>query len=380
MVAAGIYLLARVDFLFTPLALQIITITGITTALLAAFAALSQHDIKKILAYSTISQLGLMVMALGTGATDAALIHLFSHAFFKACLFLAAGSVIHTLHHAQQQSSAHFDVQDLRNLGGLRKRLPVTFAAFVISGSALAGVPFLSGFLSKDAILTSAYQSGTVLMILVLLVSFLTVLYTFRMVWKVFMGEEQRTKELEVTEAPLVMKIPLVLLMLTSFWYVVSLNPFDHVGWLSGILQPTGSFHLGWIAIASAGWVIFALVMAYVTRNRNFDHEFLLRSFYLDKLYNIVIGKPMILLGNAATFTDQRLIDGSIHATAYAQVTIANLAGWFDRVVVDGSVDLVGKLAQGVGSLIRSFQDGKIQLYIFWASLTIIIFLIWTLF
>src|SRR5690606_38536722 len=154
MVAAGVFLLARVSFLFSPEALLIVAVIGIATALIAAMAAMAQNDIKKILAYSTISQLGLMVTAAGAGAPEAAMLHLFTHAFFKACLFLCAGSIIHVLHQAQHRQHVHFDVQDIRNLGGLRKKLPFTFIAMSISGCALAGVPFFSGFVSKEAIFT----------------------------------------------------------------------------------------------------------------------------------------------------------------------------------------------------------------------------------
>jgi NADH-quinone oxidoreductase subunit L len=380
MVAAGIYLLARVAFLFTPEAMGVVTVVGIATALLAALAALAQHDIKKILAYSTISQLGLMVTAMGVGAIDAALIHLFAHAFFKACLFLGAGSVIHTLHRSQQQSPVHFDVQDIRNLGGLKKRLPFTFLAFVLSGSSLAGVPFFSGFLSKDAILASALRGGTWLAVLVMIVSFITVLYTFRMIWKVFMGEEKQTKSLAIAEAPVVMRWPMGLLMIASFWFVISWTPFDYMGWLFHALHPGKIFHFNFIVLLSAVWVFVALYVAYRTRDKVLTAQVLLQSFYLDKVYRIVIAKPVLSMGEVVAQTDKKLIDGVIHAAAYAQVTIANLTGWFDRAFVDGTVNLLARIAQGAGSLIRSFQEGKIQLYIFWASLAIIIFLIWTLF
>lgn len=143
MVAAGVFLLIRVNALFTEHALIVVTITGGATAVLGAVCALQQFDIKKILAYSTISQLGLMVLAVGIGAKDAALLHLFTHAFFKAGLFLAAGSVIHALSHSQFHAENNMDVQDIRNLGGLRKKLPVTFLTFCIAGASLAGIPLI---------------------------------------------------------------------------------------------------------------------------------------------------------------------------------------------------------------------------------------------
>jgi NADH-quinone oxidoreductase subunit L len=380
MVAAGIYLLARVDFMFTPDALAVVTIVGILTALLAALAALAQFDIKKILAYSTISQLGLMVTAVGLGSTDAALIHLFTHAFFKACLFLAAGSVIHTLHRSQQQSPIHFDVQDIRNLGGLRKKLPFTFLAFVISGCSLAGVPFFSGFLSKDAILSSAYGAGNIFFYLILIVSFLTVLYTFRAIWKVFFGEELKTSALVFSEAPFVMRLPMAILMIASLWWVVSFNPFNYMGWLYHGLHAGKTFHFNVMIVISAAWILLSLGVAYKTRNWKVESDVLLKAFYLDKAYLRIVGKPVIILASVVEKTDRKVIDGIIHFSAYTQVTIAYLTAWFDREIVDGFVNLMARIVQSIGSLIRSFQGGKIQLYIFWASMAIIIFLIWTLF
>lgn len=384
MVAAGIFLLARVSFLFTIDASEILMIIGIVTALIGAFSALAQHDLKKILAFSTISQLGLMVTAVGVGREDIALLHLFTHAFFKACLFLSAGSVIHTLHRSQQQSPDHFDVQDVRNLGGLRKRLPFTFLAFVISGASLAGVPFFSGFLTKDAIVAAVYTGinrpgvAIVFTILVFVVSFVTVLYTFRMIWSIFSGEEKRTKSFSISEAPAVMRFPMAVLMVASLWFVLSWNPFDYSGWL--YLGLTGEeSHTGVIMLLSSLWVLLALVVAYGTRNKVLSSDILLNTFYIDKIYMKLIGSPVRHVAKITEHTDLKIIDPVIHASAYAQVTIANLTGWFDREIVDGLINLTARIAQGIGSFTRSFQGGKIQLYIFWSVFAIIIFLIWTL-
>lgn len=386
MVAAGIFLLVRMDFLFPPAALNVIACIGALTALMAAAAALAQHDLKKILAYSTISQLGLMATAFGAGAPEAAMLHLFTHAFFKACLFLSAGAIIHTLHQAQQQAHVHFDAQDIRNLGGLRKKMPFTFAAFVISGSALAGIPFFSGFLSKEAILTAVmHWKGDhtwryLIVIATVVVSFITVLYTFRLIWKIFMGEEDVTKTLAVTRPPMVMRAPMALLMAASAWMIISWNPFHYTGWLYGSLPHTSIHTSDSLTIFSIAWVMFALVVAYWLRNRMWQSNVLLNIFYLDTVYAFVVARTTVQLAWVTDHIDRRWIDGFLHASAYAQVTIASLAGWFDHAIVDGMVNGLAKLAQGVGSFIRTFQDGKIQLYILWASLAIIIFLIWTLF
>lgn len=385
MVAAGIFLLVRVDFLFPPAALNVIACIGALTALMAGAAALAQNDLKKILAYSTISQLGLMVTAFGAGAPEAAMLHLFTHAFFKACLFLSAGAVIHTLHQAQQQAHVHFDVQDIRNLGGLRKKMPFTFAAFVISGSALAGIPFFSGFLSKEAILTAVmHWKGDhawryIVVIATVVVSFLTVLYTFRLIWKVFMGEEDVTRPLPVTPAPMVMRAPIALLMAASAWMIVSWNPFHYTGWLYEALSHAPVHASGSLTIFSISWIALALLVAYRLRNSLWQSQVLLNIFYLDTVYASVVTRTSMQLASVTDRIDRRWIDGFLHASAYAQVTIASLAGWFDHAIVDGIVNGLAKLAQGIGAFIRTFQDGKIQLYILWASLAIIIFLIWTL-
>ncbi|HOX83758.1 MAG TPA: NADH-quinone oxidoreductase subunit L [Chryseolinea sp.] len=384
MVAAGVFLLARIHFVFTLDALDIVIIIGSITTLIGALAALVQHDIKKILAYSTISQLGLMVMAIGAGSPEAAMLHLFTHAFFKAGLFLAAGSIIHSLHEAQHKAHEHFDVQDVRNLGGLRKKLPFTFIAFILCGSALAGLPFFTGFLSKDAILTAIqhwvggeFSWKWFMLAIAFIVSFITVLYTFRMMWSVFMGEEKRTTTLPVEEPPLVMRIPLAILGFASLWLVVGINPFDYSGWLYSGLHAGKYFQLSLMPLISALWVVLALVAGYLLRKKEIQSSLLFNTFYLDRIYNTLFVKSTLQFAALTNYIDKKWIDGFIHSTVYTQVILAHFTNWFDRIIIDGSVNGVAGLAKGVGSITRSFQNGKIQLYIFWAIFAIIIFLIW---
>jgi NADH-quinone oxidoreductase subunit L len=383
MVAAGVFLLARVFVLFTPEALLVVAVIGILTALMASLSALVQHDIKKILAYSTISQLGLMVTAVGAGAWEAAMLHLFTHAFFKACLFLCAGSVIHVLHQAQHQSHVHFDVQDIRNLGGLRKKLPFTFLAVVISGGSLAGIPFFSGFLSKEVIFSALYNwkgesfGRWIVFALAFVVSFLTVLYIARFVYKIFLGQENVTENLPINEPPKIMRAPIALLTIGSLWFVVSWNPFVANGWIFD----SGSNHSIGLTVFSAGWILFASFTAFLlfAKKKWLQSDLLLQSFYLDKIYNLLFVVPVWRFSYATEHVDRRWIDGAIHALAYVQVTISHLAGWFDRAIIDGVVNGVASIVRHTGSLTRSFQAGKIQLYLFWALFTIIIFLIWSL-
>jgi NADH-quinone oxidoreductase subunit L len=411
MVAAGVFLLARLAPLFSDTALVVVAIVGISTAVLAALAALAQTDLKKILAYSTISQLGLMVSAAGAGAPEAAMMHLVSHACFKACLFLSAGAVIHALHQAQHQAHQEFDVQDIRLLGGLRKKMPFTFLAFVVSGAALAGLPFTAGFLSKDALFTAmtawAQNGGGwrwALPVAAFAVSFLTVLYTFRLITVVFLGEEKATRHMPVTEVPAVMRMPLLVLMAASLWLLLSWNPLDFTGWLYALLHSGPEVHVGGIVWISAAWSLLALGVAYRVygagstvhssqstvgslqvkaeglQPQGFKKNgLLLNAFYVDAGYKWLARGPLMVLANATARVDTRWLDRALHGLAYAQLTLAHLVGWIDRAVVDGAVRMVATIARMIGSFARSFQGGQIQLYIFWGVLAWIIFLIWML-
>ncbi len=384
MVAAGVYLLTRVFFLFSPVALAVVAVVGIITAILGAAAALVQNDMKKVLAFSTISQLGLMVTAVGAGAPGAAMLHLFAHAFFKACLFLCAGSVIHALHRAQHQSHVHFDVQDIRNLGGLRKKLPFTFLATVVSGASLAGLPMLSGFLSKEAILSSlnTWRGDTlngkwIVFALAFVVSFLTVVYVFRLIYKVFLGRESATQLLPIAEPPPVMRAPIALLAIASLWPVISMHPFHPDGWL---YEPTQGSSTAFV-IFSVLWVLTGLGAAVLLfRNgRSIQSPALYEMFYIDRFYQWAFVNPVNALSRATESTDRKVIDRVLHGVAYAQVITAHLFAWFDSFIIDGVVNGMASLSRFIGAMARSFIGGKIQLYIFWALFTVIIFLIWSL-
>lgn len=384
MVAAGVYLLVRTFHILTPDALIFIAITGSVTALVAALAALVQNDIKKILAYSTISQLGLMITAIGAGAPGAAFLHLFTHAFFKACLFLSAGSVIHILDHARHQAHLDFDVQDVRNLGGLQRKLPFTFLAVLVSGASLAGIPFFSGFLSKEAILSALmeYPADThggkwVILLITIVVMFLTVAYMFRCVSRIFLGESRVKLPDALPGEPFVMRAPVALLAACSLWFIVSINPLDARGWLSVSLRPAGTT----LTLFSIAWVGLALLVSWIVmkKDRWPQSQTLMHTFYLDRLYNMLFAHPVVALATYTEKSDRRIIDGFLHALAYGQIIIAHLAAWCDRAIIDGSVNGAATLARVTGSFARSFQGGKIQLYIFWALFAIIIFLIWSL-
>lgn len=380
MVAAGVYIVVRLFPLFTPDALYVVATVGLLTSLTGAVSALFQFDLKRILAWSTISQLGLMVTAIGAGACGAAFAHLVTHAFFKACLFLSAGSVIHSLHRAQQRSHVTFDEQDIRYMGGLRKKLPVTFITFSVGAASLAGLPAFSGFASKEAMLLTILANNTTFSWLLtaglVIVSFLTAFYSTRMVWFVFFGTPRHDIAPFVERAPGVMRVSTILLALGSFWFAVSPNPFNPSGWLW-----TGPMSNWGVTFFSIVWGLGAVVLAFfVFRNRApMGSVFFQQSLYLNNLYQRTFGALVTSGASAATYIDKKWIDGMIHAVAYTTATISHIVAWADRVIVDGLVNGVARIAAAVGAFVRSFQGGKIQHYISWAILAIIIFLISTL-
>lgn len=253
MVAAGVYLTGRIFPLLNVDALMVIAFIGAFTSFLAASIALTQTDLKRVLAYSTVSQLGYMIMGMGVGSYDASLFHLVTHAFFKCGLFLSAASVIHAMHHVEHElhhknHHIHFDPQDMRYMGGLRKKMPFTFIVYTIMMFALAGLPFFSGFLSKDAILAGAWgwakHEGGITFLVPLLgfaTAFMTAFYMGRQWFLTFFGEFRLEKIIKdakgafdmVHESPILMKIPLGVLAFMSIWFVYSFNPIDgEAGWM----------------------------------------------------------------------------------------------------------------------------------------------------
>ncbi|MFZ1730491.1 MAG: NADH-quinone oxidoreductase subunit L [Bacteroidota bacterium] len=261
MVAAGVYLVARTFPMMSGDALLVIAIIGTITAFVAGTIAIVQNDIKKVLAYSTVSQLGYMILALGVGAYTAGFFHLVTHAMFKACLFLGSGSVIHAMHHGLHKIHDHdSDPQDVRNMGGLAKKMPVTFATFLIASLAISGVPLFSGFLSKDEILAGAWAFGGLrgeLSVIVPLVGFfvaaLTAFYMFRVVILTFFGESKRPDIFEhIHESPMTMKVPIVVLATLSIWIFFSFNPFSGpAGWfVKSIPAPATVTGANWYSYA----------------------------------------------------------------------------------------------------------------------------------
>ncbi len=330
MVTAGVFLVVRCSpiYEYSDLALNIITIVGMSTAFFAATVALVQNDIKKIIAYSTCSQLGYMFFATGVGAYNVAMFHLFTHAFFKALLFLGSGSVIH----------AFKDEQNINNMGGVWKKLPYTYSLMIIGTLALTGFPFLSGFYSKDAIIEFAYLRGNTTGYYAagigIFTAFLTSIYSWRLIFKTFHGE-YNNKEIKIDEtheSPIVMLIPLVLLSIGAifagflfkelFISYEGLNNF----WRDSIffLKPLSTDHPPlWFLLLTPTLVILSIPLAYYLflKNKNLPerlasinkplYQFLLNKWYFDELYDVLFVKPSKKLGLFLwKFFDLKIIDG----------------------------------------------------------------------
>lgn len=385
MVAAGIFLLARIHPMLSPDALRVVTLVGTLTTLWAGFSALYQTDIKRVLAFSTVSQLGLMVAAMGTGNVGGALFHLITHAFFKAALFLAAGNVIHAVH-----------TQDMRAMGGLRRALPFTFITYLLAAAALAGVPLLSGFLSKEVILggavgwAAARGGATVLIPIALLASsLLTALYMARQVRLIFFGAVSFDKHQSPHEPGWLMRGAVVLLVGLSVAVWFSVNPLSaHHSWLLASLDrlpraggltalPEAPNWLGWLSaglVGLGGWLGFWL------RDPAPSHGLVRASLhygYLDQLYDRWVIGPVRWFASLLYRTDQRVVDGFVNGVGIGTVLLAHLMRFLDRFGVDGLVNGAGLLAQNLGGLTRSIQSGRVQTYIATAVAVVVLLLLW---
>ncbi|MBV9488371.1 MAG: NADH-quinone oxidoreductase subunit L [Verrucomicrobia bacterium] len=330
MVAAGVYMLARVFFLFQadPTALTVVLWIGLITSLLAALMATQQDDIKRILAYSTLSQLGLMVAALGLGVPQAALFHLFTHAFFKALLFLGAGSVIHSLHHEQ----------NIWRMGGLQRRMPITFWTFAAATLALVGCPPLSGFWSKDAIVAAGFEQQPLAGGIIAVVSFFTAYYMARLFVVAFLGQERSENAAHAHESPAVMTTPLVLLaiptVLIGLPFIATRFiqlPEHEAPAITAILVSLVVF----VAGALAGFALYRGQARDPIRIPLFENR-----FYIDQFYRQLI--------------------------RWTQDTLATISGFTDRWIIDGGIIRgLGGVTWGVGFALRFLQIGNLQAYVF---------------
>ncbi len=360
MVTAGIYMIARSNLLFSnaPLTMGIIAVIGAATALLAATIAIRQNDIKKVLAYSTVSQLGFMFLALGSGAYVAAVFHVMTHAFFKALLFLGAGSVIHGVS----------GQQDIRFMGGLRSKMKITYITFFIGCLAIAGIPPLSGFFSKDAILLGAFTHDKFLYAVGVFTAGLTAFYMFRLLFITFNGSFRGTDEQRqhIHESPAAMTVTLVILAILSVVGGLIGIPeiFVHGGdklgeYLAPVVRTTGhvvehstEYMLMGLTTAVA---IIAIIIAWM-RYRNYREEkvtgftsLLANKWYVDELYDGIIVRPVTRLGRFANNV-------------------------FERSVIDEIVNGVGKLVHYGGRQMRWLQSGQVGSYLLLMVISMVIF------
>jgi NADH-quinone oxidoreductase subunit L len=413
MVSAGIYMILRVFPLLTAgweegaaltPTLLFIAFIGSFTALFAASIAVAQNDIKRVLAYSTISQLGYMVAAVGIGAFTAGVFHLVTHAFFKALLFLGSGSVIHGMEHGVLHVQENIDPQDMRNMGGLSKKMPITFWTFLIGGLALSGFPLVTaGFWSKDEILAEAFGTGRMLVFLVLAVAALmTAFYTMRQITMTFLGEPRTRSAEHAQETTWTMTLPLVVLAVfaVAFGWVGVPEHFPVLGgilphWFQSfvggaLIEPPHEVEFNIIPLLTSLVVSLGGLAAGYAVYRRFTagqedplkdrlglvYTWLQDRLYFDELYAIVFYRPAMWLANTfSAWMDLGLIDGILHAVARISPEIGSaLRNYFDRPVVNGSGDLVAESIKRMGSIFRVIQTGRIQQYMILALVTVAAF------
>jgi len=409
MVAAGVFLLATVFPLFNESALLFIAIIGTITAASAAYFALGQYDIKRILAFSTISQLGFMMVGIGIGTWDAALFHLTTHAFFKCLLFLSAGAVIHEMAHLKEHSRLDFDPQDLRNMGGLRQYMPKTFLLMSIASLALAGFPLTSGYLSKDSIVISSFEwalsKGSIYLLIpisLIIVSILTAFYIGRLIFKAFFGEFRLLDQLQdklhghpLHEAPKTMLVPMFILGLFCLFPLFSFNPFSyHDSWLmDGLLSdeyifaPSHLAHLSIPAILLLGSVIGWIIgWKWYVQNKyplNSDSFALKASFhqgYINEFYHAVFVKGTLKLAQFCYWFDRHVVDALVSLIQFIVLSLSQLSVWMDKYIVDGFVNTVASVAYWTGNQVRLVQNGKLQTALYSVFLLVLLGLIYLIF
>jgi NADH-quinone oxidoreductase subunit L len=404
MVSAGVYLIVRFFPLITagwhegqPLTatMTIIAFIGAFTALFAATIAVAQNDVKRVLAYSTISQLGYMVAAIGIGAYIAAGFHLLTHAFFKALLFLGSGSVIHGMEHGVHETHEHVDPQDMLNMGGLRTKMPLTFWTFLIGGFALSGFPILTaGFWSKDEILADAFAHHHFAVFIVLaLAALLTAFYTMRQISLTFLGKPRTEAAGHAHESTWTMVAPLVVLAVFAIgagWVGIP-EEFPVIGgiipnWFHDfvggtLLEHPEAVHFNPIPLLVSvgvalgglglGWLVYRNVPTGakdpLEKPLGGLYTVLQRKYFFDELYDRFLIKPAYWLAEQFTyqFLDRKVIDGLLHFFAAAALRVGSfLRERIDLPIVNGSGDAVGEGVKLAGREFRVIQTGRVQFYL----------------
>ncbi len=438
MVAAGVYLVARIFPLLTADSMLVIAVVGALTSIFAASIALTQNDIKKVLAYSTVSQLGYMIMAMGVGAYTFAFFHLVTHAFFKGLMFLGSGSVIHSMHHEQ----------DMRQMGGLKKKMPITYITFLVGTLAISGIPLTSGFLSKDGLLAGSWAFGNLtghylIPIIGFVVAGMTAFYMFRLVIMTFHGKPRNQHKYDhAHESPKLMTVPLIILASLSIFIFYTPNPLSPTdGWFYNWVQApqtvvpeevrfefmkseahatethevegteshethgsSGSEHgvvthsemyehamhhvhypamILSIILASLGILVAFVIYQWKKIDPDKLAEKLkplynlsYNKWYVDELYSLLFIERLLDLSRFISWFDATIVDGIVNYSATLTRGIANISGWFDTYVVDGLVNFTAFISGFVGLSLRKIQTGKVQTYIVYVVFSVLIILL----
>ena len=409
MVSAGVYMAIRMFPLISagwtegmPLnpTMSFIAFIGAFTALFAATIAVAQNDIKRVLAYSTISQLGFMIAALGIGAYVAAAFHLVTHAFFKALLFLDSGSVIHGMEHGAMHSGDHVDAQDMFNMGGLRKKMPITFWTFLIGGLALSGFPVLTaGFWSKDEIFAEAFGSGHLAVFIALAVAaFLTAFYTMRQITLTFFGQPRSKAAEHASETTWTMTVPLIVLAVfaVAYGWVGIPKDFPVLGGLvpnwfhefvSGTLSEVPkAVGFSWVPLLTSlgvalgglflGWLAYRKVNS--AAEDKLQIPLLKNKYYFDEIYNFLFVRPAAWIAEkfAYLFMDRTIIDGILHTIARFSLFLGSFfRNRIDLPVINQFIgDGTGNAVKASGTGLRKIQAGRIQYYMVASVAVLVIF------
>ena len=407
MVSAGVYMVIHMFPLISagwtegmPLntTMSIIAFIGSFTALFAATIAVAQNDIKRVLAYSTISQLGFMIAALGIGAYVAAAFHLVTHAFFKALLFLGSGSVVHGMEHGALHTDDQVDLQDMFNMGGLRRKMPVTFWTFLIGGFALTGFPILTaGFWSKDEIFAEAFGSGHLAVLITLaLAAFLTAFYTMRQITLTFFGAPRTKAAAHARETTWTMTVPLIVLAVFAVgygwvgmpeWFTGGLLPNWFHEFVGGTLAelPT-AVKFNWAPLLTSlgvalgglffGWLVYRKVNS--PAEDKLQIPLLKNKYYFDEIYSFLFVKPAYWISEKFTdmFMDRLIIDGILHSMARLSLFLGNVfRNYFDKPVINGFIaDGTGNAVKASGNSLRKVQAGRIQYYMVVSMVVLVVF------
>jgi NADH-quinone oxidoreductase subunit L len=380
MVAAGVFVGIRVFPFIGEEAHLFMGAIGAISLVSGAFFALFQNDIKKALAYSTISQLGLMWLGMGSSAS---LFHLYAHGIFKAGLFLTAGSVIHYLH--RQKATHQADAQSLNNMGGLRKQLPLSFFAYVIFGAGMLGIPFTTGFYSKENIAGFLWDSAQhsayanyyyVLLGALALGMCLTATYMCRQIYLIFLGQNRAGHLFEKSHQDWLQLIPISLLIFLSLFFWISMNPVDGHQSVFMAFFHIENYHIPgfWLVITAGSWIL-GLGITYLTRLwiPSVNYQFL--GFIWPTVNRIAWWS-----GQQIQRFDARIVDRSVVKFTELQVIIAHLSAWTDRHLVDGSVTLIASTSRGLGARLRTWQSAQLHRYWFWVFFTLVFILIYLLY